>query len=66
MHIVSVILISDRNSAQCEGEDLSSQWTFPILRFPCEFVTLAKIEKFLFRISSRRQKAQGPNDEIIS
>ena len=60
MHIVSVILISDRNSAQCKGEDLSSQWAFPILRFPCEFVSLARIEKFLFGNSSRRQKVPGP------
>ena len=34
MYIVSVISISDRTSAQCEGEDVSSQWAFPILRFP--------------------------------
>ena len=34
IYIVSVISISDRTSAQCEGEDVSSQWAFPILQFP--------------------------------
>ena len=60
MYIVSVISISDRNSAQCEGE-VSSLWAFPILQFHCFFcwyVTWAKIEKFLFGISSRRQQPQ--------
>ena len=68
MYIVSVISISDRTSAQCEGEDVSSQWAFPILRFPvgCWHVTLAQIEKFLFGISSRRQKVPGPKDETNS
>ena len=66
MYIVSTISITDRKSAQCKGEDVSSWWGFPILRFPCWYVTWAQIKKFLFGISSRRQKVPGPKDEIIS
>ena len=33
MYIVFVISISDRTSAQFEGEDVSSLWELPILRF---------------------------------
>ena len=66
MYIVSTISIRDRNSAQCKGEDVSSWWAFPILRFTCWYVTWAQIEKFLFGISSHRQKFPGPKDEIIS
>ena len=66
MEIIFVISISNRTSAQCEGEDVSFQWTFPILWFPCWYVTSAQIEKFLFGTSSRRQKVLGPKDEIIS
>ena len=66
MYIVSTISIRDRNSAQCKGEDVSSLWAFLILLFPCWYVTWAQIEKFLFGISSRRQKVPGPKDEIIS
>ena len=65
-YIVFVISISCRSSAQCKGKDLSSQWAFPILLFPSLNVTWAQIEKFLFGILSRRQKVQGPKDEIIS
>ena len=66
MYIVSVISISDRTSARCKGGDVSSQWAFPILLSPCWYVTWAQIEKFLFRISSRRQKVPGRKDEINS
>ena len=62
----SVILINDRNRSQCKGEDLSSQWAFSILQFPCWYVTWAQIEIFLIGISWRSEEVQGPKDEIIS
>ena len=66
MYIVSVISISDRNSAQCEGEDVSSQWAFPILRFPSWYVTLAKIEKFRVRDFVTSSESPGLKRRKIS
>ena len=69
MYIVSVISISDRTSAQCEGEDVLSVG-ISHFAIPCWHhqwhVTWAQIEKFLFGISSRRQKVPGSKDETYS
>ena len=66
MYLVSVIPVSNRASAQCKGKDVSSHWAFPILQFPCRYVTWAQIEKFLFVILSCHQKVPGQKNEIIS
>ena len=57
MYIESVISISDRTSAQCEGKDVSSQSHFAIPLLICDLGPNRKIPLWNFVMSS---ESPGP------